>query len=538
MKTHKVLVLDDDRIVREYLERELRRNYFETYAAACGTEALEILSKERFDIALIDIKLPDYDGLTILNKIKHDDPDCEVIVITAFGSQDHAIEALRKGALDYLEKPVELDDLSASLGRAMEKLGQKTALHYKNSILVIDDDTLAIDKLQRFLIKEGYDVCVASNGITALEIIEKNKIDVLVCDIAMGDMDGITVLQKAKKMYHDIEGIIVTGMRDQEMSIKALRAGAADYLVKPLNLEELLVAIHRALERVKLNRTRLYRDRELKISSEIISKMNQELERRIEERSQELSRTQSQLFQTSKLATLGEMSAGLAHEINQPLGGISLVATTFRKLMERDRLTPEEIIHGLNDIDNSVQRMTKIIQHIRIFARQDTLKFVEVNVNDTILSAISLLGEQLRLHSINLETDLAEKISLVKGEPFQLEQVWINLLSNARDALDEKWAKGNSNDQTKNIHFSTTMSEDNAFVIIKICDNGTGIPEDNIQKVFNPFFTTKKVGTAMGLGLSISYGIIESHKGSIKITPNLTNKTEIIVTLPVKNEHD
>lgn len=535
MKTHKVLILDDDTTIREYLERELRRNYFETCAVASGAEAMQFIEKERFDIALVDIKLPDTDGLCVLEKIKQKDPDCEVIVITAFGTQDIAIEALRKGAIDYLEKPIELDELSAAMGRAMEKLAQKTELHYRNTILVIDDDRQVVDRLQKFLSKEGFDVTTALSGSQGLTIIDKNKIDVLICDIVMDDMNGIEVLQKAKKMYHDIEGIIVTGMHDQELSIKALRAGAADYLVKPINLDELLVAIQRALERIKLNRTRLYRDRELKISSEIISKMNQELERRIEERSRELSKTQTQLFQTSKLATLGEMSAGLAHEINQPLGGISLVATTFRKLLERDRLTREEILRGMDDIDASVKRMTKIIQHIRIFARQDTLKFVEVDVEETITSAISLLGEQLRLHSILLETDFSKELPKVEGEPLQLEQVWINLISNARDALDEKESSLSGSPQYhKKLSISASLSENGKRIIIVFTDNGIGIPDKNRQKVFEPFFTTKEVGKATGLGLSISYGIIESHKGTIQIESEPLDSTRLIVSLPVK----
>jgi two-component system NtrC family sensor kinase len=535
MSRYKILVLDDDAILRENLERELNRNYLDTRGVGTGAEALKILSQEHFDIALIDFKLPDMSGLTVLEKIKSKDPDCEVIITTGFGTQDIAISALRKGAIDYLEKPVDFVELSSAIGRATEKLSQKSNLHSRTTILVVDDDRPVVDRLHRFLSREGFDSSSAYNGAEALAIIEKQKIDILVTDVNMGDMDGIAVLQQAKKMYHDIEGIVVTGVNDNEMSIKALRAGAADYLVKPVNLEELLVAIQRAQERIKLNRTRLYRDRELKISSEIISKMNEELERRIDERSRELSKTQTQLFQTSKLATLGEMSAGLAHEINQPLGGIALIAKTIRKLEERNKLTHDDLMHALDDIDSSVHRMTKIIRHIRVFSRQDTFKFIEVDVNDTIASSVSLLGEQLRLHSIALETDLAVALPKVEGEPNQLEQVWINLISNARDALDQKGTSSAiRSDFQKKLVVSSSVSTDGRSVVVRFLDNGVGIPETNKQKIFEPFFTTKAVGKGSGLGLSISYGIIDSHKGTISIENEPSGGVCAVVTLPAR----
>ena len=338
----------------------------------------------------------------------------------------------------------------------------------------------------------------------------------------MDDMDGIEVLQRAKKLYRDIEGIVVTGFKDQELAIRSLRAGALDYITKPLNLEELLFSVQKAIERINLNRDRLYRNRELKLSSEIISKMNQELERRIEERSKELTKTQSQLFQTSKLATLGEMSAGIAHEMNQPLGGIYLVAKYLRKLMERGKLTEEEIDSGLKDIEASVNRMTKIIQHIRTFARQDTLQFVEVDVNETIDNAMSLLGEQLRLHGIQTELELNPDLPKIIGEPYQLEQVWINLISNARDAADEKEKQisgGNlqMTNYQKHLNISTRYhpESETPSVEIRFDDNGTGLAAEHEEKIFEPFFTTKQVGKAMGLGLSISHGIIEHHQGTI-----------------------
>lgn len=534
----KILIVDDDKIIREQLEKELKRNFFRTETAANGEETLGIVRNEDIDIILLDIKLPDIDGLEILRRVKEEKPSCEVIIITGFGTRENAIMSLRNGAIDYIEKPINIDELSAALGRACEKIGECEELTYK--ILVIDDDKTALNKLMKVLAGEGYTVQGAISGKEALDIIENSKIDVIVSDINLGKMDGITVLQKAKAMYQDIEGIMVTGHDARELAVKSLRAGAIDYITKPVNLDELLFSVNKAIERINLNRNRLYRNRELKITSEIISKMNEELERIIRERTNELNRTQAQLFQTSKLATLGEMAAGLAHEMNQPLGGISLIARHCRKLMEKEQFTKDELESALDDIEASVKRMTKVIQHIRTFARQDTMKFIDVRINETIESCMSLLGEQLRLHEIAVNLNLDPDLPLIIGEPYQLEQVWINLVSNARDAVDDKVENLNKGDKghhnyTKKIDISTGMDSETNSVYVMIHDNGTGLSEKIKNKIFEPFFTTKEVGKATGLGLSISYGIIENHKGKIKVESKEGEGTSIKVYLPVEN---
>ncbi len=531
-----VLIIDDDTIIRNELEKELKRNFYNTFLSSEGKAGLKIFESENIEIVILDVKLPDINGIDVLQIIKSKKPDCEVIIMTGYGTQEIAIQSLRRGAIDYIEKPLIMDELYTALGRAEENLIAKEGLDYKSSILIIDDEEEIARQLKRTLQKEGYIVFVANNGKKGLEIIETNKIDVVVTDIMMEDINGIEVLKKAKTLYHDIEGIMITGFQDRDFAIKSLRAGAFDYITKPIDLDNLLFSIKKAIERIHLHRNRLYRNRELKISSDIISKMNEELERRIQERSREVNDMQVQLFQTSKLATLGEMSAGLAHEINQPLGGISLVAASFRKLMARELLTPEEIESGLDDIETSVQRMTKVIQHIRTFARQDLLEFIQVDVNATLESAMGLLSEQLRLHEITVERNYAPDLPKIVGEPFQLEQVWINLITNARDAVDEKGKQ--DPEYEKLITISTSYDPGLKRIIIRVRDNGQGMPEEVRKKIFEPFFTTKEVGKATGLGLAISYGIIQEHQGSIELETNDGEGITISVLLPLEVEHD
>lgn len=527
-----ILVVDDDPTTCRELQKELRRNFFPTYVAESSRDALEILSKNKIDIILLDIFMPDIDGLDMLEKVKSKWPSIEVIIITGYSSQDVAIKALRRGAIDYLEKPINYEELNTSIGRAMEKITENADLTYRHTILLVDDDETATKRLSRILSKEGYEVFTANDGKEGLAIINQNKIDILIADIEMPIMGGIELLQKVKKFQKDIEVIMMTGFGDESLAIEALRKGAINYLRKPIDLDEVLIAIEQAVERILLYRNQLYRDRELKINSQIVSKINEELERRIEERTLEITQVQSQLFQTSKLATLGEMAAGLAHELNQPLAGLSLCTTNMKKLKQRDLLTDAEIDETIENIEGIIKRMSKIIVHIRTFARQDLQKFKPTNINESAENALNLMEEQLRLNSIEVKRNFDFNIPQINGEPYQIEQIVINALSNAKDALTQKENSDMSrlSGWRKSIELKTSFA--NEWACIDVIDNGMGMSKEVKEKIFEPFYTTKEVGKATGLGLSISYGIIESHKGRIDVSTEEGRGTTISIKLP------
>ncbi|WP_319201066.1 response regulator [uncultured Ilyobacter sp.] len=528
-----ILIVDDDPTICSELQKELKRNFFPTFIAGNSKDALKILDKNKIDIILLDIFMPDVDGLDMLKKVKSKWPSVEVIIITGYSSQDKAIKALRRGAIDYLEKPINYEELNTSIGRAMEKITENADLTYRHTILLVDDDKNATKRLSRILTKEGYEVFTANNGKEGLEIINNNKIDILIADIEMPVMGGIELLERVKKFQKDIEVIMMTGFGDESLAIEALRKGAINYLRKPIDLDEVLIAIEQAVERIILYRNQLYRDRELKINSQIVSKINEELERRIEKRTLEINQVQSQLFQTSKLATLGEMAAGLAHELNQPLAGMSLCTTNMKKLKQRDLLTDAEIDETIESIEGLIKRMSKIIVHIRTFARQDLQKFKATNINESAENALKLMEEQLRLSDIELIRDFDVNIPEIMGESYQIEQIVINALSNAKDALAQKVNSDiyDLSGWKKKIEIKTSLI--NQWVCIDITDNGIGMSKAVKEKIFEPFYTTKEVGKATGLGLSISYGIIESHKGRIDVSTEEGKGTTLSIKLPI-----
>jgi signal transduction histidine kinase len=518
-----ILIVDDELMTCEALHTLLKKSFFPSvYTAADAAHALKIIKERNIDIVLMDIRLPDIDGLDLTQDIRSRDPDIEIIIITGYGSQDIAVQSLRKGAIDYIEKPVRMENLLAAIGRAEERLIVKKKSADKKVILVAAAEEDTTKWLKDALCTYGYDIITAGSGKEAWTSLEANRVDVFVFDIELQDGDGREIFNKAKKLQPDLEGIVIASPGNNELIAQTLRAGVFDYIQKPLDLALLQIKIEKALEKIKLSKSSTYRNRELRITSEIITRVNEELEKRIEERSQELFQTQAQLFQTSKLATLGEMSAGLAHELNQPLGAIALTTKYLNRMLGCSQLDNEELLKAIHDIDYSIKRMTSVIQHIRTFARQDTLKFVEVDINETVEAALNLLGEQLRLHEIDIVKNLSPALPCIAGEPFQLEQVWLNLLVNARDAIEEKASQlkqaalaDEAAAFKKCLHIATGYEDNQVFFLIE--DNGRGMSEEVKNKIFEPFFTTKEVGQALGLGMSISYGILKSHNGKIEV---------------------
>lgn len=240
----------------------------------------------------------------------------------------------------------------------------------------------------------------------------------------------------------------------------------------------------------------------------------------LEEANKTLRETQAQLIQASKMAAMGQFGAGVAHELNQPLAGISGYTDLLLLKLEEDSAQ----WRYAKKIEDQVTRMTKIINNLRTFARQSKFEYTEVDINQPIDDSLMLLGEQLRSHNIKVRRDLTPDLPKVKADANQLEQVFLNLISNAKDAMD---IRGSG---TLTVH--STTSDETDFVEVYVADTGIGMDESVLSDIFNPFFTTKDVGKGTGLGLSISLGIIEDHRGRIEVH-SLHNKGSVFrVALP------
>ncbi len=245
--------------------------------------------------------------------------------------------------------------------------------------------------------------------------------------------------------------------------------------------------------------------------------------------------TEQQLIQASKMTTLGEMATGVAHELNQPLSVIKTASTFLKKKADRSEPIKDEILKTLTEeIDGHVDRAAKVINHMREFGRKAEVDKERVQVNDSLNRALDIFSQQLKLREIEVIRELEEGLPTILADSNRLEQVFVNLLINARDAIEDKIESSGSRDIEKKI-FLKTRSQDGC-VTVEIQDTGTGIPAPLRDKIFEPFFTTKKVGKGTGLGLSISYGIVQDYEGSITAETQEGEGTKFIIKFPVPSE--
>jgi histidine kinase len=251
-------------------------------------------------------------------------------------------------------------------------------------------------------------------------------------------------------------------------------------------------------------------------------------------------KTEQHLIHAGKMATLGEMSSGIAHELNQPLSVIKSASSFCMKKMRKNEKIERDTFEKLvSKIDSNVDRAEKIIHHMRQFARKSEIKLVRTNINTVLQRTFEMFNQQLKIHGIDVIWDRNDALPDILADQDRLEQVFINLVINARDAIEEKWEKqGSAPRDNDRITIITRSNPETVFIEIR--DTGIGIQKETADKLFEPFFTTKEVGKGTGLGLSISYGIIKECSGVIGIRPGETGGAVVTMSFPVpeKFEYD
>jgi len=272
-------------------------------------------------------------------------------------------------------------------------------------------------------------------------------------------------------------------------------------------------------------------DKFFKQREEFLKEITQrkDAERKLADAYQKVKDTQEQLIQTSKMAAMGQLAAGISHELNQPLTGIKGFAQTA--LMALDSNTP--LREDLNNIVEQADRMDKIVKNIRFFARKSEFEMKELDINQPIEDSLMLLSEQLKVHNIRLKKELDRNLPRINGDANQLQQVFLNLITNARDAIDSL-----ENPDGGEIIVKVMLCQDKKNIKIIFEDTGCGIPGEDLGNIFNPFFTTKSPDGGIGLGLSIVYRIVENHRGSIRVESELSKGATFKIILPIAQAND
>lgn len=439
-------------------------------------------------------------------------------------------------------------------------------------ILVVEDSPVQAEMLRRSIERAGYEVLLADNGVAALELAATRPPAAVVSDVNMPVMDGFELCRRLRSQprFGEVPVILLTSLGDMQDVIRGLNAGADCYVTKPYDEGLLLTSLRTLIEApsatgnagkcdrmqvrigdrveevaprdarqlvgllVSTYESAVLQNRELRRTQENLLDANRELaasNRTLEAAYAKLGETQSQLVQSAKMASLGELVAGVAHEINNPLAFVlnhhATVSRAFAQLMPdlRVRLSPERerlLDKGLTrlaEMASGLERIRDLVVKLRTFSRLDAGEIRKVDIEEAVDAVLALLHHRLG-DRIRVLRHFGPR-RLLDCYPGPLNQVLMNLLANAIDAIEDKG------------EIAITTLEDGEMLRIEISDTGKGMSQEVRERIFEPFFTTKTVGQGTGLGLSISFGIVRQHGGSLEAFSKEGAGTRMVVRVPL-----
>ncbi len=549
-----ILVIDDSSTFREGLKRSLEESDYLVTTATSGEEGLKLAASLRPAAILVDSVMPGIDGATLIRRVRLDAAlrGTPCVLLTASEGQDAELRALDAGADAFVRKEdagVILARLQAVLRSATAKPAPAASLLDPKRILAVDDSSTYLSELSSVLRAEGYEVVAARSGKAALEMLAAQSVDCILLDLVMPDLDGVETCRriKASPIFRDIPLILLTARDDRGAMIEGLSTGADDFITKSSEFEVLAARVRAQLRRKQFEdehrhtREQLLRSeleateaRAARELAETRARMVEALEQKNLEPSAayaDLQQALSRLVQSAKLASLGELVAGVAHEINNPLAFvISHLQTVRSSVGQLEPLPPdpgrakhwERAQERLGEMAGGLERIRELVLKLRTFSRLDEGERKVVSVRECVESVLMILGHRTR-DRIDVETSFEEPAQL-DCYPSLLNQALMNLIANAIDAIDAASTPG------KLGIFGGGVGDS---YVLRIVDSGCGIPDELRERVFDPFFTTKDIGQGTGLGLSITYSIVKKHGGNLQLLPGEGGGTVAEISLPL-----
>lgn len=475
-----LLIIDDDRAHTETLTDIFQEEGLKVASATTGHNGIEYVKREKFQVIILDLKLPDRNGLDILKELLSLDAGGRIIVITGFATTENAIRALNEGASYYITKPFDIDELKALVRKAIaqsqlatEKKIAETEIirlkEYNENILaslpyalIIFDRSLKIEYVNSVYLRDF--------SLKREMVIGKNLFETLAL-----------IAYQTEIIQKDVDNFL-SGTPQESRKIK---------IDDRMFGYHLFYVLKGASEVQKTGL--IMRD----ITSEI--------------------KVQQQLIQSEKLAGIGTMASGIAHEVNNPLFGVMGMAEAI--LDEED---PHLIKEYARDIVNYSKQAAAVVKGLNIYARSTQAgDFKLIDVNENLDEALKIVRHSIELDRIDIAKDYKanEKILINSGE---LQQVFGNIIRNAAQAMNGKGR----------LEISTRNNEDS--VLIKISDSGPGIPKAHLGKIFDPFFTTKDPGKGTGLGLNIVHRIVRNYDGMVEVESEEGKGATFTIKFPIK----
>jgi C4-dicarboxylate-specific signal transduction histidine kinase len=370
------------------------------------------------------------------------------------------------------------------------------------TVLLVDDEVNVLKSLKRVLRGEGFEVIAAESGEKGLAVLSERSVHLIVSDQRMPEMSGIQFLSEARNRFPDAVRIMLTGYSDLKTAEDAINTVEIyRFLNKPWNDEDLKVTVREGLRNWVLKDYNRRLQARIEEQNRELWKLNHGLELKVEERTRALREAQARLIQSEKMASIGLLAGGVAHEINNPLAGILALCQVM--LMEgKDGMSED-----LRQIEAAANQCKEIVSGLLSFSRQtDDRRREEVYLPAVMDRLKSLISYRLRSDNIEIEEEYDDDLPLLWAHPGQLQQVLMNLILNAAQAMG------------KNGKVAVRgRARQDGGADIEVEDHGPGIPEAIKAKIFDPFFTTKPEGEGTGLGLAITYGIVKDHAGRIEV---------------------
>ncbi len=366
-------------------------------------------------------------------------------------------------------------------------------------LLLVDDEINFLNPIARRMGKRNFSPILATSGEEALSILEKKPMDVVVLDVKMPGMSGIETLQQIKGKYPDTEVILLTGQASTHDGVEGIKAGAFDYLTKPIELEHLIGKIRQAYDKI-LHKEEKRKEAEFRLQLE------------------------QQMIATERLASLGTLATGVAHEINNPLAIIKESAGYMGQLLKKKELADfsylERFELAIGKIETAIERARRITHKLLGFVKKSESVFSEIDLRELIEEAVQLVHREAANKDLEIIQNTGAQSFVIHSDPYQLRQVLINLLTNAIHATG---SKGN---------ITISLETADGMVVLSVKDTGIGIPRENMKRIFEPFFSTKSPGQGTGLGLFVTHNIIKKLGGAIDLESTVGQGTVFKISLP------
>jgi signal transduction histidine kinase len=386
----------------------------------------------------------------------------------------------------------------------------------KVSVVIIDDDRDLLELTSLILSNNGFQPYVADRAQEGFELISCHSPELVLLDYMMPEMDGLSALQLIKSRFPDTYVVMFTGNGSEEVAVELMKNGASEYILKPFNNRNLVERLENVLRirEIELNNRELQKQQERLLCE--IEQWNLELQKRVREKSEALQNAQDEIVQSEKLAAMGYLSAGMAHEIRNPLNSISL----FVQLMRQSTTEPDLLEHQAK-ILKEVDRIDAIIRKLLDASRRTRVISSNVQINQVIDNVIESFLPQFESRKIQVDRQYHCVPPPITADSTELEQIFTNLFLNALDAM------------SRGGRLVIEVFEMDGRVIVRVGDSGNGIAEDVLPRIFEPFFSTKSRGT--GMGLPVAQRIARMYEGSMEVEYSSPEGTTFRLEFPVRS---